>query len=167
MQRPDEEVGEERRDEHVQRIHPAEAPVDGERRGRRSHCRGDDARDRPREASREIEAQGYRREGGDHGQPAETLGARVEPERRVCEYEVEWRAAAVYHDGLEHLGERPHRDQPGDRLVLVVRLPAHVRLKAVEKEAAERAYCRDAAESPYDSRTTRKVGSLSPRRRSL
>ena len=44
------------------------------------------------------------------------------------------RPAALPPDGLEHLAERPGRDQPGDGLVLEERLPADVLDYAKEQD---------------------------------
>jgi hypothetical protein len=45
-------------------------------------------------------------------------------------------AAAVQHHRLEHLVERPHGDQAGDRLVLVERLVTDVRRDPEQQQAA-------------------------------
>jgi len=50
---------------------------------------------------------------------------------------VERSAAAVQHHRLEHLVERPHGDQAGNRLVLVQRLVADVGRDPVQEQAAQ------------------------------
>ncbi len=122
LQRPDEQVCGKRSDEHVERVHPPEAPVDRERRRRSRDRRRDQPGCLPAESPAEVEAQRYRRHRAHDREPAKRLGARVQGEHAVREHEVERSAAPVQHHRLEHLVERPHGDQAGNRLVLVQRL---------------------------------------------
>ena len=76
------------------------------------------------------------------------------------EHEMERSAATLPENGVDHLRERPGRDQTGDRFVLEVRLRSDVRLQADREErdgtaGRGRADGRDAdrCESPSDRRT--------------
>ncbi len=116
-----------------------------------------------------VEAQRYRRNRAHDRQPAKRLGARVQGEHAVAQHEMERSAAAVDHHRLEHLVERPHRDQAGDRLVLVQRLAADVGRDPVQEQAAQRGD-RTADQDPRprraDSRPGRPPTRIRRRRRS-
>lgn len=51
---------------------------------------------------------------------------------------MERRTAAVDQNGVENLGQRTHRNQARDRLVLVQLVAAHIRREPVEEVQTER-----------------------------
>ncbi len=164
LERADEQDGKEGSHEREECVHPPEAAVDGQRsRGRCDRGRDDPAA-APSEPTTELEAERHRPDGEHDRQPAKRFRARVDPERDVAEHEVERSAAAIDEDGVEHLTERPHRDQPGDRLVLVEPLARNVGPEPIEKKTAEAAEHRDPAESPQDFRLLRRADSRPGRR---
>jgi hypothetical protein len=57
----------------------------------------------------------------------------------VHEHEVERRPAAVDDHGLEYLAERAHRDEPGDRLILIERLAPNIWHEPIEEQQARSA----------------------------
>ena len=164
LERAHEEDGEKRCDEREECVHPPEAAVDGQCSRGGCDCGCDDAGRRSAEPTPELEAERHRPEGEHDRQPAKRFRARVDPERDVAEHEVERSAAAIDENGLENLSERPHRDQPGDRLVLVEPLARNVGPEPIEKKTAEAAEHRDPAESPQDFRLLRRADSRPGRR---
>jgi hypothetical protein len=123
---PHEQIGGQCGGEGEQRVHAAEAAVDAEQLRGRGNERGRDAGEPAGQAAAEVVTEDDRCESEENRNRPQCNDRRLDCESEMREEEMERCAAAVEHHGLDEVRKRLHRDQPGERLVLVDRLRRRV-----------------------------------------
>jgi hypothetical protein len=143
---PHEQVGGQRGGEGKERVHATEAAVDAEQLRGRDDKRSRDAGQPTSQAAAEVVAEDDRGESEENRDGPERKDGRLDGEGEVREEEMERRAAAVDHHGLDDIGKRLRGDQSGERLVLVNRLRRRIPYEPdeqVDEHAADGGRCCD------------------------
>jgi hypothetical protein len=107
IERTHEEIGCKRARECEERIHPAERPVDQKQLRRGGKTDRDEPCTATRDAPREVVTERHGRECEQDRDPPHRLRRRVDGQRSVGEEKVKRSAAAVEHDGVQEVAERP------------------------------------------------------------